>query len=296
MHRGTCQWIFDHPKFVEWTTQGEGASLWTHAAPGAGKSVMCASIIDKLKNAEQKKHRNVIYFFCRFDEPDKCRATSALKSIALQALKLIEHIPDELYQLYREEYSAAECFVANLAIAERVVEYLLKRIEYVYIIIDGLDECQESALLDSLVRLCEQKSYGIIKWFFSSRYEPHICKKFAGMKMETLMVEKAVVQSDIRKFLEDNADLLCGTCEQLDRITASSEGNFLSVRLTIDPFRNEELTCEEEFEKTLHDFQPELGRCWFRSLQKLTQRSDQIQDLARQVFITPLTHEIYLTL
>ena len=147
-------------------------------APGAGKSVLCASIIDKLQQSDKKEQRNVIYFFCRFDEPDKCRAISALKSIALQALKLIEYIPDELYQLYREEYSAEECFVADLAIAERVVDHLLKRIEYVYIIIDGLDECQDSTLVDSLVRLCGKKTFGITKWFFSSRNEPGVRKKF----------------------------------------------------------------------------------------------------------------------
>jgi hypothetical protein len=53
------------------------------------------------------------------------------------------------------------------------------------------------------------------------------------------------------------------------------------MRLTIDPFRNEELTCSEEFDKALASFQPELGRCWFRSLQRLLERSEQIQELAQ---------------
>ena len=53
------------------------------------------------------------------------------------------------------------------------------------------------------------------------------------------------------------------------------------TRLTIDPFRNEELTCSEEFEEALDNFLPELGQCWFRSLHRLSQRSEQIQELAR---------------
>ena len=55
------------------------------------------------------------------------------------------------------------------------------------------------------------------------------------------------------------------------------------MRLTVDPFRNEEFTCSEEFQEALDDFQPDLGNCWFRSLQRLSQRSEQFQELAQWV-------------
>jgi hypothetical protein len=151
----------------------------------------------------------------------------------------------------------------------------------VSIIVDGLDECHESALVDSLYRLRQQKSYGITKWMFTSRDDPIVRKRFENSTSEILVVPRAVVQGDIRKFLEDNADLLCGTCDQLNTFAERSQGNFLMIRLTIDPFRNEELTCSEEFDEAIEQFQPELGRCWFRSLQRLQQRSPQIKELAR---------------
>jgi hypothetical protein len=105
--------------------------------------------------------------------------------------------------------------------------------------------------------------------------------KFESSKWDILAVPKTVSQNDIRKFLERNSDLLCGTCDQLDRITKLSQGNFLMVRITIDPFRNGELACAEEFEAAFDGFQPDLGRCWFRSLQRLLERSEQIQELAQ---------------
>ena len=280
-HIGTSQWIFEDPKFTSWKISGESSSLWLNAAPGSGKSVLSASVIEHLTQSDSKDRNKVIYFFCRFDEPDKCKALSVLRSIALQALKLITYVPDELYQFYQEECSEEDCFVANIPIAEKVVAHLLKYIAYVSIIIDGLDECHESALVDSLLRLRGQKGHGITKWFFASRDDPIVRKRFENSKSETLMVPRTVVQNDIRKFLEDNADLLCGTCDQLDTFTKLSQGNFLMIRLTIDPFRNEELTCSEEFDEAIENFQPELGRCWFRSLQRLLQRSPQIQELAQ---------------
>jgi hypothetical protein len=280
-HIGTAQWIFDDPVFCKWDSSGENASLWVNAAPGSGKSVLAASIIERLVQSKKKGHGKVIYFFCRFDEPDKCKAISALKSLAIQALRLVNYIPDELCEIYREEFSAEDSFVANNSIAERALGCILKHIPYVSIIIDGLDECSESVLLDSLVRLRDQKSPGIIKWLFTSRNDPIIRKKFEYSNWVILTVPQSVVQNDIRKFLEDNSDLLCGTCDQLDRVTKMSQGNFLMMRLTVDPFRNEELTCAEEFEEALDNFQPELSRCWFRSLHRLLERSAQVQELAQ---------------
>jgi hypothetical protein len=280
-HIGTAEWIFDDPIFSKWDLLGESASLWVSAAPGSGKSVLAASIIEKLVHSKKKDYNKVIYFFCRFDEPDKCKAISALKSLAIQALKLINYIPDELAGIYREEFSAEDSSIANNSIAEQALGCILKHIPYVSVVIDGLDECLESLLLDSLVRLRHQKSPGITKWLFTSRNDPIIRKKFEGSNWNILTVPKSVVQNDIRKFLEDNSDLLCGTCDQLDRVTNMSEGNFLMMRLTIDPFRNEELTCAEEFEEVLGNFQPELSRCWFRSLHRLLERSSQIQELAQ---------------
>lgn len=255
--------------------------MWINAQPGSGKSVLAASIIDNLQQSSKKAQQNIIYFFCRFDEPEKCKAISALRSLTVQALKLLKYIPDELYELYKDECSAEDCYVANLAIAERVLGYLLKRIDYVSVVIDGLDECRESAILDSLIRLREQKVHGITKWLFTSRNDAMVRKKFENSKWDILTVPNKIVQDDIRKFLEDNSDILCGTSDQLDRIADLSEGNFLMMRLTVDPFRNDELTCSEEFEEALETFQPELGRCWFRSLQKLLQRSAQVQELAQ---------------
>ncbi|PVH81019.1 hypothetical protein DL98DRAFT_654227 [Cadophora sp. DSE1049] len=283
-HVGTSEWIFEDPVFINWQSSKESATVWMNAAPGSGKSVLCASVVEHLIESERKEQANVIYFFCRFDEPDKCKAISALKSLAIQALKIIKYIPDDLYQLYQDDFVAEDSFVTNVEIAERVLGYLLKRIEYISIIVDGLDECHEGILLDSLLRLRDQKTYGITKWFFVSRNEGLVRRRFENSKSAILSVPSKVVQTDIRKFLKDNSNELCGTEEQLERLTDLSEGNFLMMRLTVDPFRNEEFTCSEEFEEALDDFQPELGKCWFRSLQRLSQRSEQYQELAQMIF------------
>jgi hypothetical protein len=74
-------------------------------------------------------------------------------------MKLTTYIPDELNELYREEFSAEDCFITSIAIAERVLGSILKHIPYLSIIIDGLDECSDSVLIDSLLRLRNQRRY-----------------------------------------------------------------------------------------------------------------------------------------
>jgi Cdc6-like AAA superfamily ATPase len=130
-----------------------------NAAPGSGKTVLAASIVEHLVESKKEDHNKVIYFFCRFDEPDKCKAISALKSLTIQAMKLTTYIPDELNELYREEFSAEDCFITSIAIAERVLGSILKHIPYLSIVIDGLDECSDSVLIDSLLRLRNQRRY-----------------------------------------------------------------------------------------------------------------------------------------
>lgn len=120
------------------------------------KVVLQPPLSTAFNTRRRKAQKNIIYFFCRFDEPEKCKAISALRSLTIQALKLLRYIPD-VYELYKDECSVVDCYVASLAIAERVLGYLLKRIDYASVVVDGLDKCRESAILNPQIRLREQE-------------------------------------------------------------------------------------------------------------------------------------------
>ncbi|KAH7062671.1 ankyrin repeat-containing domain protein [Macrophomina phaseolina] len=48
---GTCDWIFQNPAYLSWqsTAIQTGRVLWIHGPPGYGKTVLCARIVDVLK-------------------------------------------------------------------------------------------------------------------------------------------------------------------------------------------------------------------------------------------------------
>lgn len=57
--QGTCNWLFDDKRFLNWYNANENAALWYNAKPGSGKSVYAAALADFLR----KRDKKVAYFF-----------------------------------------------------------------------------------------------------------------------------------------------------------------------------------------------------------------------------------------
>jgi hypothetical protein len=60
---GTGHWISETSKFKQWQTSEDLGSLWIKGVPGAGKSVLAASMVDFLKGEDEIL---VVHFFFRF--------------------------------------------------------------------------------------------------------------------------------------------------------------------------------------------------------------------------------------
>ena len=73
---GTCDWLFNHPKFLEWSSKSPTSKLlWVSADPGCGKSVLVRSLVDEYVG------QDVSYFFFKTDSKitrSQCHALCAL--------------------------------------------------------------------------------------------------------------------------------------------------------------------------------------------------------------------------
>lgn len=58
---GTCGWLSQEESYCRWTIGHGVACLWICGQPGAGKTMLCSSIVDDLLQTEQGK--NVVTFF-----------------------------------------------------------------------------------------------------------------------------------------------------------------------------------------------------------------------------------------
>ncbi|KAH7117683.1 ankyrin repeat-containing domain protein [Dendryphion nanum] len=94
---GTCEWLLDHPKFVNWRMNTAANILWITAGPGCGKSVLCKALVDEdllYPPNPGTTNTSVCYFFFK-DDVERGSAVNGLRSILHQLFKhkpwLIQH-------------------------------------------------------------------------------------------------------------------------------------------------------------------------------------------------------------
>ena len=138
---GTCEWVFDHPEYLNWESKTTSSLLWVSADPGCGKSVLASFLIDKFKSTEFQEvlPSTVCFFFFKDDSDEQDNAISAISSILHQLFSAIPHLIKhalEWYQikgkkLFHELRSLWNIFMSATSDASS---------KKVICVIDGLDE------------------------------------------------------------------------------------------------------------------------------------------------------------
>ncbi|KAI0972316.1 hypothetical protein F4678DRAFT_57683 [Xylaria arbuscula] len=153
---GTCKWFTNHPLFRNWQDSRTSSLLWVSANPGCGKSVLTKYLVDHV--LQSTPTRTVCYFFFKDDFEDQRSLTTTLCCILHQ---LFDAKPNLLSDKILERFevnkntltdSFASLWDILLTIADD------KNAGEIIIIIDALDECEESERSDFAKALC--KFYG----------------------------------------------------------------------------------------------------------------------------------------
>ncbi|CAH0019507.1 unnamed protein product [Clonostachys rhizophaga] len=82
--KGTCQWLLEHPIFIQWHSQQTSPTLWVEGLPGRGKSVTAAFLRQYLSNNEE---RVAFYAFHRSSSVEQSTPSLALASLMAQLLE-----------------------------------------------------------------------------------------------------------------------------------------------------------------------------------------------------------------
>lgn len=270
---GTCQWMFEDDRFKKWRGATERSVLWYNAAPGSGKTVFASTIVEHLT----QEGEDVAYFFYSFNNPLRHHGIKGLRSLALQLLTRLETLPDVLVNRYENEMRNQAGTLEVPRIAAHVINELVSQCDQAYIVIDGLDECKdEMPTLDALLHLVQMPTYGVVKWLFTSRDHPVIRAVMEKCKAVEIQPQKGSISKDIRTYFSEHID--CQSC--IDGWTEDEE-NFLYARLVCETLQGQGLTCDEEIQEALDEFPKGLNGYYLRSLEKLSEKSETQQELAR---------------
>ncbi|KAL7948124.1 chromatin remodelling complex Rsc7/Swp82 subunit domain-containing protein [Trichoderma barbatum] len=249
-HPGTCSWVLKNIKINSWLQSKPDTSvLWLQGTPGSGKSVMSTQIV----NFMQTSKMFVIYHFCTYLYTSSTTYEQILRSLLMQLLRkdcdLVAHVYEEIVLGKKSP---------TVPTLERLLQLLFKsissepsKVEYVWILLDGLDECEpeKQARVVSLMNQIapERSSSGnaACKVLISSRTSQILSSCLRKKQTVSLSEEKDSLEEAIRQYasqrlqtLEQIFHQLHISPEEVDNIergiAKKADGMFLYARLVLD--------------------------------------------------------------
>jgi hypothetical protein len=200
---GTGAWFLHSEQFESWLRNAQSL-LWLHGMPGRGKSVLSATILQRICNQQQLEPGiAVAYFFFSFRveasrDPDNL-ILSLITQLAPQSLNLSE----DFEQLYTSCGNGT--FRPSPPVALRLLRLLLESLPEVFIVLDALDEClSHRHIIETLKELIDWRLDNV-HIIFTSRREQTFVKYFDRILQANQIVdlENTIVDRDIGIYVQD---------------------------------------------------------------------------------------------
>ena len=164
--KGESTWIFRYDEYHQWISSKSPSTLLCSGIVGAGKTVLCANVIEELI-LNKSQGSSLGYFFCRSDEAASLKAREIIGSLARQ---FFEDVPSAEFK-----FTEMDPGLGGITLdTERVLSFmllLLPRHKHYVMVIDGLDECEYDevrALVELLQSLLKSPKH-VFKLFWTGR-------------------------------------------------------------------------------------------------------------------------------
>ncbi|KAH9073559.1 hypothetical protein EDB83DRAFT_2191480, partial [Lactarius deliciosus] len=146
-HKQTAEWFFEGSKLKEW--KSTGSLLWIHGKPGAGKSILCSSIIRDAFSLRKAGMASVAYFYFDFRDADKQTRRSLLLSLVNQLSAQSDLCCEILFHLYVAHDNGTHKPSDDVLV--RCLKDMLTLLVQspTYLIVDALDECPNTSGIPS---------------------------------------------------------------------------------------------------------------------------------------------------
>lgn len=229
---GTCSWVLQNPKFKSWLQdRPETPLLWLMGAAGSGKSVITTQLV----NFIYKARRTVLYHLCTYSSSASSAYDQILKTLLQQLLRQDGELTAHVYSEY-----VLKKRTATAQALEQLLQMLLtsssddpKNTNYVWIVLDGVDELREEspnvqARLLSLMKQISSRTTAlggvVCKVLISSRSSPTLLQALRKKPTVSLTDEKKGLTKSIEEYASQRLREVNNKFEQLGVGSEEIEG------------------------------------------------------------------------
>ncbi|KAF5876996.1 putative ankyrin repeat protein [Botrytis fragariae] len=233
--RNTGEWIRETSQFNQWHSSADHGSIWIKAVPGAGKSVLAASMVQSLSANESVP---VLFFFFRQIIETNRTSRGILRDWMCQLLPFSEALQLNLFEHVKNKESLESITTAHLWKHLLTGLRMLKR---VYCIADALDEMNMDEEFLSQLNALGSFRPGQVKVLLTSRPKQYLQRVFKDPQVIHVSLEEELVKRDISIFVRQRVEQFAedGINETMqsfiqNTVCERSEGLFLYARLMLD--------------------------------------------------------------
>jgi hypothetical protein len=255
------------------------AILWYYAPPGSGKTILSSAVVDHLLSREQK----TAYFFYSFSDPVRKKPLSAIRALALQIITILTTgLPSDVVREHKVDRDANIKRLQSPRRAASVLCGLLNQCDRVFLVIDGLDECEDDeAMRDILFPILSSSGYGMTKWLLTSRDDGLIPRMMKDLNAIPITPDVSVINEDIHHFLSDRLPAMKPSDYQLDDWVGRSDGSFLYSKFVVDTLNGKGVVSKGDMERKLKCFPSGHTEYYARVLMKMCGRGASERNLVR---------------
>jgi NACHT domain len=190
----TGDWFLRSVELAEWSNNAS-TNLWIRSIPGAGKTVLCSTIIDHLLR-NQRADDFVLFFYFDFQDDNKQDLASLLRSLIAQICVRSDHVPENV----QTAFEAGS--VLDTRSLEEMFTTLATECGHVKVVIDAIDESSDRPKVLAFLEKVAKGPADCVQWLATSRRERDIEVVLADCKPLLVTLGKEMMDADIRLHIE----------------------------------------------------------------------------------------------
>ncbi|KAL9078573.1 MAG: hypothetical protein Q9157_002494 [Trypethelium eluteriae] len=233
---GTGQWFISSAEFRMWANRSCG-TMFATGIEGAGKTLLSALNVDKLKRSVTTRAETVLFAFCNYQERQNHTVMLFLAGLLKQVIRDTPQVRELADWCHGERTPPSLSLIRDLLYAE------MRRFKKTYVIIDGIDEMrfhvQEKGMRSLIAEIRRLQDFANV--FVTSRPSNSLEKEFdqfPGILKTRSEAQKSDIAMSVQQGMLDLAPCVRKSPELqqeiLDTVVEAANGMFLYARLQME--------------------------------------------------------------